>query len=156
MNGVLLRDCRVVVPQELQTKVTTMLHQSRRGVVRMKTMPRLYVCMCGARTSRRASNAAAKRATSALLQHQNQLPTYRHGHCPMSRGTAFTWTSLASSRLTCGCWSWTPTQSGPASFGCNIFIRTTVLLPPVAGCVVLAGLVASMKRDDLHACVVGS
>ena len=43
VNGVILRDCRVVVPQELQTKVITMLHQSHRGVVRMKTMARLYV-----------------------------------------------------------------------------------------------------------------
>ena len=43
VNGVLLRDCRVVVPTELQTKVITMLHQSHRGVVRMKTMARLYV-----------------------------------------------------------------------------------------------------------------
>ena len=43
VNGVILRDCRVVVPQELKTKVITMLHQSHRGVVRMKTMARLYV-----------------------------------------------------------------------------------------------------------------
>ena len=43
VNGVLLRDCRVIVPQELQSKVITMLHQSHRGIVRMKTMARLYV-----------------------------------------------------------------------------------------------------------------
>ena len=42
VNGVLLRDCRVIVPQELQSKVITMLHQSYRGIVRMKTMARLY------------------------------------------------------------------------------------------------------------------
>ena len=29
-------------------------------------------------------------------------------------------------------------------------------MPPVAGCVVLAALVASMKRDDLLACVLVS
>ena len=44
VNGVLLlQDCRVIVPQELQSKVITMLHQSHRGIVRMKTMARLYV-----------------------------------------------------------------------------------------------------------------
>ena len=37
VNGVLLRDCRVIVPQELESKVITMLHQSHRGIVRMKT-----------------------------------------------------------------------------------------------------------------------
>ena len=43
VNGVLLRDCRVIVPQELQNMVITMLHQSHCGIVRMKTMARLYV-----------------------------------------------------------------------------------------------------------------
>ena len=43
VNGVLIRDCRVIVPQELQSKVITMLHKSHRGIVRMKTMARLYV-----------------------------------------------------------------------------------------------------------------
>ena len=43
VNGVLVRDCRVIVPQELQSKVITMLHKSNRGIVRMKTMARLYV-----------------------------------------------------------------------------------------------------------------
>ena len=43
VNGVLLRDCRVIVTQELQSKVITMLHQSHRGIVCMKTMARLYV-----------------------------------------------------------------------------------------------------------------
>ena len=43
VNGVLLRDCRLIVPQELQSKVITLLHQSHRGIVRMKTMARLYV-----------------------------------------------------------------------------------------------------------------
>ena len=38
----------------------------------------------------------------------------------------------------------------------NALSRLMSHLPTVAGCVVLAGLVASMKRDDLHACVVGS
>ena len=44
VNGViLLQDCRVIVPQELQSKVITMLHQSHHRIVRMKTMARLYV-----------------------------------------------------------------------------------------------------------------
>ena len=43
VNGVLLRDYRVIVPQELHSKVITMLQQSHRGIVRMKMMVRLYV-----------------------------------------------------------------------------------------------------------------
>ena len=43
VNGVLLRACRVIVLQELQSKVIIKLHQSHRGIVRMKTMARLYV-----------------------------------------------------------------------------------------------------------------
>ena len=43
VNGVLLRDCRVIVPHELHTKVISILHQSRREIVRMKTMAQLYV-----------------------------------------------------------------------------------------------------------------
>ena len=38
-----LRECSVIVPQELQSKVITMLHKSHRGIVRMKTKTRLYV-----------------------------------------------------------------------------------------------------------------
>ena len=43
VNSVLLRDCHVIVPQELQSKLIIMIHQSHRGIVRMKTMARLYV-----------------------------------------------------------------------------------------------------------------
>ena len=43
VNSVLLRDCHVIVPQELQSKMITMLHQSHRGIVLMKTMALLYV-----------------------------------------------------------------------------------------------------------------
>ena len=43
VNIVQLRDCRVIVTQELQSKVITILHKSRRGIVRMKTMARLFV-----------------------------------------------------------------------------------------------------------------
>ena len=41
MNGVLVRDIRVIVLHELQSKGITMLHHSHRGIVRMKTMARL-------------------------------------------------------------------------------------------------------------------
>ena len=49
VNCVLLRDCCVIVPQELQSKVITMLHQTHHGIFRMKTMARLrnffsYAC----------------------------------------------------------------------------------------------------------------
>ena len=37
-----------------------------------------------------------------------------------------------------------------------MIIQCWGVLPPVAGCVVLAALVASMKHDDLLACVLGS
>ena len=43
VKGVPLRDWCVIVPQELQSKVITMLHQTHRGIVRMETMARLYV-----------------------------------------------------------------------------------------------------------------
>ncbi len=42
VNGVLLRDCRVIVQQKLQRRVITMLHRSHCGIVCMKTMARLY------------------------------------------------------------------------------------------------------------------
>ena len=51
MNGVLLRNCCVIAPQEHQCKVITMLHQTYRGMVRMKTMARLYVWWPNIKTS---------------------------------------------------------------------------------------------------------
>ena len=38
LQGILLRDCRVVLPQKLQSKGTDLLHTSHPGIVRMKAM----------------------------------------------------------------------------------------------------------------------
>ena len=92
VNGVILRDCRVVVPQELQTKVITMLHQSHRGVVRMKTMARLYVWWPNIEASVEACCKACNCYNTGTNCQLVAMATARRAVGPHSRG--FCWPIL--------------------------------------------------------------
>ena len=121
MNGVLVRDSRVIVPQELQSKGITMLHHSHRGIVRMKTMARLpAICLVATNigtiinTCCKACNVCAVTASAPAAN----LSPWPLPDEPWDRiHVDFAGSCL---RNMYGCWSWTPTQSGQAPFVCQI------------------------------------